>query len=97
MRTMLKIQIPVEAGNEAIDAGVLPSTLQEVLGRLQPEAAYFVPDGQRTAWVVFDLKDPSQIPSVAEPLFHRLNAHVSLTPVMNLEDLQKGLKESAQA
>jgi hypothetical protein len=40
---------------------------------------------------VFDLKDPSEIPSIAEPFFLNFNAKVAFCPVMNAEDLQKGL------
>ncbi len=39
------------------------------------------------------MTDPSQIPSIAEPLFLGANANVTLTPCMNLEDLQKGLAQ----
>jgi hypothetical protein len=37
------------------------------------------------------LADASDIPSFAEPFFMELNASVELGPVMNGEDLQKGL------
>jgi hypothetical protein len=43
--------------------------------------------------MVFDLKDPSDIPSIAEPLFQSMNAKITLTPVMNAEDLMKGLEK----
>jgi hypothetical protein len=39
----------------------------------------------------FDMKDTSDIPVIAEPLFAALHAEVELIPVMNLEELQKGL------
>ena len=41
--------------------------------------------------MVFDMKDTSQIPAIAEPLFTELDAGVSCTPVMNIDDLRKGL------
>jgi hypothetical protein len=94
MRTLLKVQIPVEAGNAAITQGTLPTVLQGTLGQLQPEASYFFSaEGQRSAFIVFDLSDPSQIPVIAEPLFQGLNAHVEFIPVMNLDDLQAGLDQ----
>ena len=91
MRMMMKVTVPVEAGNAAITSGMLPRVVAEALERLKPEAAYFVPDGVRTAIIVFDLKDPSDMPGVAEPFFSAFNAGVSFTPVMNAEDLKKGL------
>ena len=58
---------------------------------LKPEAAYFFADdnGQRSCSIVFDLKDPSEIPGVAEPWFLAFNAKVSLRPIMNPQDLAK--------
>ena len=66
--------------------------MQETLGRLKPEAAYFGPeDGIRTSWIVFDLQDPSQLPPISEPLFSKLKANIQMFPVMDREDLQSGL------
>ncbi|HVX30635.1 MAG TPA: hypothetical protein VHA53_09170 [Nitrolancea sp.] len=97
MRTLLKISIPVERGNNTIADGTLPQILQTVLGRLRPEAAYFLTmDGKRTGLVVFDLTDSSQLPVIAEPLFQGLNAEIEFAPVMNQEDLTKGLSTLEQ-
>jgi hypothetical protein len=94
MRTMMKIKIDTEAGSRMIADGTMPQLLQETLGRLQPEAAYYGPeDGIRTAFIVFDLQDTSQLPALTEPLFSQLNAQVEMFPVMNQEDLQKGLQQ----
>jgi len=89
MRCMLKVSIPVEAGNTAISDGTLPKTIESILGELKPEATYFSDDnGKRTGFIFFDLKDTSQIPAVAEPWFLAFNAHIELHPAMNLEDLK---------
>ena len=94
MRMMMKVRMDTEAGSRAIQDGSMASLLQETLGKLQPEAAYFGPDdGMRTAFIVFDLKDPSQLPSITEPLFGQLRAKVEMFPVMNQEDVQKGLQQ----
>ncbi len=95
MRSLLKFSIPVEKGNQAINDGSLAKVVQDLLGQIKPEAAYFTTiDGKRTALVVFDLSDPSAIPSIGEPLFMNLNASVELIPVMNAEDLMKGLSQA---
>ena len=62
-----------------------------ILTDLKPEAAYFFADdsGQRSGSIVFDMKDTSQIPAVAEPWFLAFNAKVSLRPVMSPQDLAK--------
>jgi hypothetical protein len=91
---MLKVSIPVKAGNAAIKDGSLPKIMGEALERLKPEAAYFLSEnGERTALMVFDLADPSDIPSIAEPFFTGFNAAVTLHPVMNADDLKKGLSK----
>jgi hypothetical protein len=87
---LLRVTIPVEAGNAAVKAGTLGSTIERILADLKPEAAYFFDDdGQRAGSVVFDMKDPSQIPAIAEPWFLALNAKISLRPVMTPQDLAK--------
>lgn len=92
MRTLLKVTMDVEASNKAIMDGSLPKVIQSTIDKLKPEATYFLPsDGCRACMMVFDMKDPSEIPGIAEPFFHGFNAKVDITPVMNAEDLKKGL------
>ena len=98
MRMMLKVIIPVEAGNKANKDGSLARALQGTAERLKPEAAYFLTDdGKRTALFFFNMQDTSQIPGIAEPLFMGLNASVTISPVMNADDLQKGLAEAVKS
>lgn len=93
MRMLLKAQLDVEAANAALKDGSLQRAIQSVLGELEPEAAYFtVEDGKRTVLIVFDMRDPSQMPAVAEPLFQTVSASLDFTPVMTAEDLQRGLE-----
>ena len=95
MRMMLKASIPVEGGNNAVKSGELPKVMQHLLETLKPEAAYFTTErGRRTALIFFDLKSPSDIPSIAEPLFQGTNADVQFTPVMNADDLRAGLQKA---
>ncbi|WP_344267419.1 hypothetical protein [Actinomadura napierensis] len=92
MRVMLRAQMDTQLGNEGIKSGSLPKAMQALIERLKPEAAYFTAlDGNRTCTLVFDMQDSSQIPSIAEPLFQSLGAKIEIVPVMNLDDLQKGL------
>ena len=41
MRMMLKVSIPVEAGNAGFKDGSLGKGIQEAMETLKPEAAYF--------------------------------------------------------
>jgi len=92
MRMLMRVSLPVETGNAAAKAGTLGSTVQKLLADLKPEAAYFFTDdnGNRSGSIVFDMKDTSQIPAIAEPWFLAFNAKVSFRPVMSPEDLAKG-------
>ena len=91
MRMLLRVSIPVETGNAAAKDGTLGSTIEGILADLKPEAAYFLADdnGNRSGSIVFDMKDASQIPAIAEPWFIAFNAKVSLRPVMTPQDLAK--------
>lgn len=90
MRFLLKVNIPVEAGNAAAKAGKLGATIQSILAELKPEAAYFTDNnGQRTGFLFLEMHDASQIPAIAEPWFLAFNASVELHPVMVPGDLAK--------
>ena len=98
MRMLLKFQFDTEAANRAIEDGSMARINERMFAQLQPEAAYFaIEDGVRTGYVVFDLDDPAQIPAIAEPLFSGVNSKLTLTPVMNTDDLMKGLQQAAEA
>ncbi len=90
MRFLVKVTIPVEAGNAVAKAGRLGKTIQSILAAQKPEAAYFTDsDGQRAGFIFLDMKDASQIPAIAEPWFLAFNASVEFHPVMVAEDLAK--------
>jgi hypothetical protein len=91
MRILLKVSVPIEAGNKSIKDGSLPKKIQSILADLKPEAAYFGVNekGERTGYIVVDLADPSKMPGAAEPFFLAFNATVEFYPVMTGEDLTK--------
>ena len=88
MRFLVKAHMDVEAAKALARQGQLGSTIQSILEDLKPEAAYFVADeGQRTAYLIVDMQDPSQIPALAEPWFLAFNATIEALPAMVAEDL----------
>ena len=91
MRTLLQVSIPPETGNAAVKNGTLGATIHDILADLKPESAYFLADdhGNRSGFIVFDLKEASDIPGVAEPWFLAFDAKIALRPVMTPEDLGK--------
>jgi len=98
VRTMITVTMPVEHGNKSIKDGTLPKLMERFMNEYKPEAAYFFTSGgTRTAQMVFDLKDPSQIPVISEMFFFGLHAHIDYKPVMNAEDLRKGLSSIDRA
>lgn len=98
MRFLLKVNIPVEAGNAAAKAGTLGTTIQAILADLQPEAAYFTDNnGQRAGFIIFDMQNTAEIPAIAEPWFLAFNASIELHPVMIPADLASAGPAIAQA
>lgn len=94
MRVLATVRFDAEAGSRAIESGALPKVLESFMEQVRPESAYFGPAaGERTAFIVFDLKDPSRMPPLFEPLFRDLKAKIDVLPVMNKDDLQAGLSE----
>ena len=64
--------------------------MQRILDGLKPEAVYFTEfGGRRTALLVVNVDDPSQIPMLAEPWFLIFNADVEFHIAMTPGDLAK--------
>lgn len=92
MRVLLKAQIDAETGTQAIQDGAMRRVIAKISETVTPEAAYFGPqDGKRTMMLFLELEDSSLIPQVTEPLFAELNAELEILPVMNQEELARGL------
>ena len=85
MRFLIKISIPVDAGNAAIENGSLTRNIESILATQDSEAAYFYEEnGKRTGLISVNLQDASPIPAVAEPWFLSFDAsvefHSAMTP-----------------
>lgn len=70
--------------------GTAGKAIQKALEATKPQAVYFTEsDGLRTALMIVDLKDASNIPGIAEPWFLTFNATCKLQIAMTPEDLAK--------
>jgi hypothetical protein len=87
---MLKVTIPVEAGNAVTKAGTMAETIQVLLADMKPEAVYLtLESGQRALYIFLDLQDSSDLARLGEPWFLALNASLEWRPVAVPKDLAK--------
>jgi hypothetical protein len=89
---MLHVAMDTEKTNQMVLDGTIGSTIEGILAKLKPEAAYFYPvDGRRGFTLVIDAPDGATLPSLGEPFWLQLGATVEVVPVMNAEELREGL------
>ncbi len=94
MRMLMKVRVPVSGGNRGIVDGSLPSTILTFVDQMKPEASYFTAEhGERCLLFIFDLQDSSQLPGLCESFFQGFDAAIEIAPVMNLDELRKGLAQ----
>ncbi len=90
MRFMLTFRIPPEEGNAAAKDGSLGDILQSIMEDLKPEAAYFAEiEGARGGYLVVNMEEASQLPTIAEPLFLGLGATVQIHPAFTPDDMPR--------
>jgi hypothetical protein len=98
MRFMITCLIPVEKENQSAKAASLHSTIHSIIEELKPEAAYFSEiEGARSAYIVVNMDDASQIASIAETLFLGLGATIQVHRVMVPEELGQATPAIEQA
>ena len=86
MRFLMKVSMSVESANRAARDGF--QVIPRILDQVKPEAAYFLAEGGwRTALLIVNMDNTSEIPGLAEPWFLALNASIEMQPVMLPEDL----------
>ena len=98
MRFLAKATIPVEAGNALVRDPNFSKRMESLLADIKPEAAYFAAEGgQRVMYLIVQMADASQFPSLAEPLWLSLKANVEFIPLMNQADMAKATPSIIQA
>ncbi len=90
MRMLMIASMPIEKGNAVMKDGSFGKIMHSILEEQKPESVYFsTRDGQRTAYLVMNINDASEIPKIAEPWFLAFNASIDIQPVMVPQDLAK--------
>jgi hypothetical protein len=98
MRMLLLAQVGTESGNQALKSDNLPQMLRATLDKINPESTYFfVLDGKRTMVTVFDLKQASDLPGIAEPLMMVGDVSITVTPCMTREETRAALEQLKSA
>ena len=95
MRFLVRARIPTEVGNKVVQDPNFLKKLEEYMNKVKPEAVYFLPQGgERSCAFIVNVESNDQIPSLVEPLFQWMGANVEVFPVMNFDDLKKGLSQN---
>jgi hypothetical protein len=96
MRLMLKFTIPVDKGNQTAKDGTLGAAIDALIEQTNPEAAYFSLDGgERAGMIFFEVDDQARLTELNEPLFAAVDAAIHISPVLNLDDLRRGLSKAS--
>jgi hypothetical protein len=91
MRVIVRAIFPTEAGNRAVKDPNFIKNIQGFIENNKAEAAYFTPlNGERSGFFIIDMPSADMMPAIAEPFFE-MGARVEFQPIMNFEDLKKGL------
>jgi len=90
MKMLLSVAIPHEPFNSLVRNGKAGEVIRHILESIRPEVAYFTEqDGTRGGIFVVDVKNPSDVPALAEPFFLNFQADCKFRILMSPEDLQK--------
>jgi hypothetical protein len=97
MRMMMKVTIPVEAGDRGSKEGILPKTVTELGDRNKPKVYSFTPTGgKQTTFFFFDLADLTILPIAAKPFFENPNAEIVVSSAINLDQMRAGVEKEME-
>jgi hypothetical protein len=93
MRFLIRARTPTDSGNKMIQDPDFLKKLEEYINKVKPEATYFMPiEGQRAGAFIVNAESNEQLPAIVEPLFQWWGANVDVIPVMNFDELKRGLQ-----
>jgi hypothetical protein len=89
MRVLIHVSFPCATFNAALRDGSAAKKLGPILEETKPESAYFATtDRNRGGYMVYDIKQASEIPGLCEPWFLNFDAKLEIQPVMVPDDLR---------
>jgi hypothetical protein len=89
MKMLLNVTMPHEPFNEMTRKGTIGKTLEQILGEIKPEAAYFsLNNGKRHAVLVLNVDKPGDYVRYAEPFFLKFNADIKYDIVITPEEIR---------
>ena len=98
MKYIIKVRLPIDAGNKALQDPKFGENLQSILQEIKAEAAYFTPiDGQRGIFIVTDFDEASRLAAISEKFWFFGKADIEFIPVMVIDDLKKAIPEIEDA
>ncbi len=90
MRMLMHVHLPLEPFNTAVRDGTVGKKIQKILEAIKPEAVYFSEqDGRRGGTLIVNVKEPSDVPKLAEPWFLTFDAEVQFRIAMTPEELAR--------
>ena len=85
---LVNVICPVEPFNSMVKNGTAGEIMGRIIESTKPESIYFTDhDGNRGATLVVDIKNASDIPSIAEPWYLNFEALCEFRIAMSPEDL----------
>lgn len=92
MRMMVTFSFDAGTGNDIVRSGKIKEMFGNLMDDLKPEAVYLhAVNGQRGGHLILDVTDSSAVATIGERFWFGLKADVEMIPVMNPDDLMKGL------
>jgi len=86
----MHVKFPHEEFNKTVKNGTVGEKMQKIIESSKPQSVFFTEaNGRRSALMIVNMENESQIPKLAEPWFLQFNADVEFHVVMSPEDLDK--------
>ena len=81
---------PLSLLNSLVRNGTAGAVIERCMDEIKPDQVYFAEhNGKRGCTMVVNIKDESEIPRIAEPMFLNFNANCEFRIAMAKEDLMK--------